>query len=65
MFNIYLDVIMIGLSLCALIAAIFGMNVPNQLESTNYAFPIIVTIVILITIISIILTKFIQKMILK
>ena len=65
MFNIYLDIIMIGITVSSLIAAIFGMNIPNKLESNGYAFFIVVSFIILIIIITLVLTKFIQKMIIK
>jgi Mg2+ and Co2+ transporter CorA len=65
MFNIYLDIIMIGITVSSLIAAVFGMNIPNKLEDNDFAFFIVVISVVIIIVITIILTKFIQKMIIK
>lgn len=63
MFNIYLNLFMISLAIGSLLVGIFGMNVPNFLEQSNAAFPIIITVVIIFIIISFILNKFIKKII--
>jgi magnesium transporter len=38
-----LTIISIVLMIPTLVSSIFGMNVPNYLENSNWAFPVIVT----------------------